>query len=195
MAIIAIILSTVLASIAALSLIPIAAYAAVDFGLVSTTSLEGTDVRIEVLGPVKFDEPNQVLPYLANGTDYTFNVSFFEPNSAKPLKDVNYNIVITNSLDSSGNELFNAAKQANSPNNMLHSANGNVTIKYNFKEIQSAIVVIQFYGTNSAPSNQQHEFIYQVVDSRTIPEFPLAPVILASSLVTAIVVRIMIKRP
>ncbi|AIC14186.1 hypothetical protein NVIE_000040 [Nitrososphaera viennensis EN76] len=132
---------------------------------------------------------------MANGTDYTFNVSFFEPNSAKPLKDVNYNIVITNSLDSSGNELFNAAKQANSPNNMLHSANGNVTIKYNFKEIQSAIVVIQFYGTNSAPSNQQHEFIYQVVDSRTIPEFPLAPVILASSLVTAIVVRIMIKRP
>ncbi|AIF83866.1 hypothetical protein NTE_01805 [Candidatus Nitrososphaera evergladensis SR1] len=195
------ILSALLSSIPTLFLIP--AYAAVDSSLVSGTSLEGADVQVEALGPIKFDEPNQPIPYLANGTDYTFIVSFFEPNSRKLLKDVNYNIVITDNPFGPGNELFNAAKQANDPSNMmLHSATGNATVKYNFNKPQTAILRIQFYGTaNNATSSgqqqpQQHDFEYQVIDSKAMPEFPLIAVVLASSLVAAIVVaRTHIKKP
>jgi hypothetical protein len=165
------------------SSIPVAAYAAVDPDLVSSTYLEGADVKVEVFGPIKFDEPNQPIPYLANGTDYTFNVSFFEPNSRKPLKDFNYNIVITDNPFGPGNELFNAAKQANSPDNMLHSATGNATVKYNFNEPQSAVLRIQFYGTASATSSVQQQpqvrdFVYQVIDSKAMPEFPLGGIFL-----------------
>lgn len=120
--------------------------------------------------PIVFDTPHQLIPIIANGSDYRFNIAFMDHNNTI-LKNVDYNIVILND----GKEVFNAQNQSSSPSTPLHTSTGNATIDYRFEKIGSASVRISILGVESkVVNNSSADYHFQVDDSRKVPEFPIA---------------------
>ncbi len=155
-----------------------------DDRFVAFTEVKDARINFEMLGPIKFDIPNQAFPYIANGIDYTINVTFFRPDVMAAMKDVKYNVLI---LNENGEEVFNAAKQNGTDS--LYSADGKATMRYNFAETGGAGVRAVFLGQGSQTVEPQNaDFVFQVIDLSEIPEFgSIAALSMAAGIVGIII--------
>jgi hypothetical protein len=129
-------------------------------------------IGLKVIGsPIVFDKPNQPIPFIANGSNYAFDITFLNRNGTTNLKNVDYNIVIL----ADGTEVFNAQNQSSSAPTPLHTSTGNVTIHQKFEKPGSAVIRVSILGVGGkAINNNSADFRLQVEDSKSIPEFPLA---------------------
>lgn len=148
------------------------------------------EISMQVSGsPIVFDEPHQPIPFLANGTDYAFNISFMENSDlATSITNVDYNVEIF----VEGVKVFDAAEDEttnNETSNTLHSTDGNATLNYSFDKLGFAEVSVSIHGIDSEPvENTSTRFQFQIEDSRVIPEFPVAQIAAAISIATVIAV-------
>lgn len=134
-------------------------------------------IVLQGFGPTEFDKPNQPIPIIENGTNYTFNISFQQNGTYRTIYNVDYNVAIM----LNGKEVYNAAKQFfNSSKSLYHgetsmrTTNGNTTLVHRFNETGFVTIKVSVLGINSTliqPESSNFEF--QVYDSRKIPEFPL----------------------
>jgi hypothetical protein len=158
---------------------------------------ETNTVRVEmnVTGiPIIFDRPMQALPILVNGTAYVFDIAFkTKTNVSALVENVDYNfIVLINDT-----EVFNAAKEpipqapGTSPSvKAIRAENGTARIEYDFDKTGFARIMIHVLGIDSRTiESESVDFVFDVQDSRKIPEFPLS--FLVSSVGIASVIGIM----
>lgn len=107
-----------------------------------------------------------VEPEWSEGGQAKFKVSFLQPGSQTVQVHIDYNVKI---MDSSGNEVYNAAGQFNQPT--LHTAEGVVTIPdtpYTFPENGDYRIVVEMTGIQFIPrATETAEFSVNVT-----PEFP-----------------------
>lgn len=106
-------------------------------------------------------------PEWGQNGDAQFKVSFLQPNSETVQEHIDYNLKI---LDSSGNEVYDAAGEFNQPT--LHTATGVVTIPdtipYQFQGNGNYNIVIEMTGILFIPMTPETaEFSVNVT-----PEFP-----------------------
>lgn len=155
------------------------------------TEMETQDYLIEMIvngSPIIFDKPGQAIPILANGSDYTFDIMFRNKgNFATTIENVDYNVVIL----ADDKELFNAQNQTSEP---LRTPTGNATLQYRFEKLGQALVRISILGIDSKPvSNNSAEIYFQVNDSRTIPEFPIAQLVIVAS-ISGVIITLFVQQ-
>jgi len=180
-------LGTILAASLLLSIVPLGSYAQSQDTF--QTEIETEEYMVEIIAtgnPIIFDAPGQAWPIIANGSEYTLNITFRNKgDSTTTIKNVDYNVIIL----SDNKELFNAQNQTSGP---LHTATGNATIHYRFEELGLTLVRISILGVDSEPvgNNNSAEIYFQVNDSRTIPEFPMVQVIVIMSIAGVIAISV-----
>jgi hypothetical protein len=118
----------------------------INYNMVSNTSSGSLDVKISSL-PVTIFSHNET----------KFKITFFEPNSTTVQVHVDYDFIIL----SNDKEVFSASKQTAQP--LLHTAEGVVTIPYNFASPGFYNIKIPVLGINFVPLNPElAEFEVQV---------------------------------
>lgn len=104
-----------------------------------------------------------VEPQWDQNSNVQFKVSFLQPGTDTVQEHIDYDLRIN---DESGNELFSAAGQLNQPT--LHTAEGVVTIPYQFEENGSYNMTVEMTGILFIPMTPEFaEFSVNVT-----PEFP-----------------------
>jgi len=147
------------------------AYAQQDQAMVKTTSGGKLDVKLE--------------PSCTNNTNCNFKVTFLQPNSQTVQVHIDYDFV----LSKNGATIFDAAKSTNQQ--LLHTAEGSVTIPYKFNDTGTYQATVTLYGVVFVPINPETaQFPITVA-----PEFPSGIVIAAAGFAAvAIVTSRIVKR-
>jgi hypothetical protein len=102
-------------------------------------------------------------PTWVEGKESTIRVTFYEPNSTKIQRHVDFDVVI---MDKDRNEIFSAANESYTQS-ALHSNRGVAIIPYTFPEVGSFTIKVIIYGINFIPSRT--EFVEVPVS--VTPEF------------------------
>lgn len=114
-----------------------------------------------------------------------FKISFLQPGSNTIQEHIDYDVKIA---DSSGNEVFSAAGQLNQPT--LHTAEGVVTIPYEFEENGSYSITVDMTGILFNPiAPETAEFSVNVT-----PEFPVGTLSVIAAVTAGTIAVARLKR-
>ena len=132
------------------------AYAQQPQSMLNTTSGGKLDVKLE--------------PSVSGNTNYNFKITFLQPKTNTVQVHVDYDLTILKD----GSQIFSAAKSTNQQ--LLHTAEGTVTIPYKFDSTGNYQARVTVYGVVFVPINPENaQFSISVV-----PEFPSGIIIAAA---------------
>jgi hypothetical protein len=126
-------------------------------------------------------------PIMSTSTNVTFKVSFLNPGTDQIHEHQDYDFIIKQGEE----QIFSAAQQLNQ--NLLHNAEGTITVPFNFSDKGSYTVEIQLLGLGFPPVPITPE--NAVFPVEVTPEFPagIAGIAVAAVMSSAILLSRRLK--